>query len=264
MARNCRPARWSFWRSALGDIFAADHYVKSRVGQVSYLWQPLKKAACPWSIPPPAMRSLSMSKHFCRVEGRSFRLKRWRHLFITCGNTIDERSAAGAGPNGARRGTVTPGDPGAQIFACHFDDVAEAILYAYATSREIGDLNVSKRRIAVSTSPPISSSYERTTVQLYSLDDRTYIGEIFFRRVNNSVRRFIKLQMARRARIFPGVIWRPGAKHSAGAYSSWSTCGESIAIIGENSLEWACADLPPWPADFLMWLLRRPCPTACC
>ena len=37
---------------SLGDIFAADHYVKSRVDQVRYLWQRLKERGVPVVSPP--------------------------------------------------------------------------------------------------------------------------------------------------------------------------------------------------------------------
>ena len=77
-----------------------------------------------------------------------------------------------------------------------------------------------------------------------SLNDR-HLGAIFFRRVEElGDRPFVKLQRGKR---FEEISWRDfGAKVSKAIlalYFLGLTKGDRVAIIGENSLPWLCADL---------------------
>jgi len=90
------------------------------------------------------------------------------------------------------------------------------------------------------------------TAQLYSPPLGRHIGEIFFQRVAElGSRPFLKLQRDHR---FEDLSW-----HDFGAlvqnlllalYSLGLHAGEPIAIIGDNSLEWLCADLATLSGGF--------------
>ena len=90
-----------------------------------------------------------------------------------------------------------------------------------------------------------------TTAHLHSLNDN-HLGAIFFRRVDElGDRTFVKLQRGDR---FEEVSWRDfGAKvcqailalHFLGLAK-----GERVAIIGENSLPWLCADMATLAGGF--------------
>ena len=90
------------------------------------------------------------------------------------------------------------------------------------------------------------------TVQLHSSANGRHIGEIFFRRVEElSARTFIKLQNGSR---WEEVSWRDFGSLVRNIllalYGLGLAGGESIAIIGENSLERACADLATLAGGF--------------
>jgi len=90
------------------------------------------------------------------------------------------------------------------------------------------------------------------TAQLYSPPLGCTIGEIFFQRVNQlGDRLFLKLQRDDR---FEDISWRDfGALVQnllLALYSLGLHAGEPIAIIGENSLEWLCADLATLAGGF--------------
>ena len=90
------------------------------------------------------------------------------------------------------------------------------------------------------------------TAQLYSPPLGRTIGEIFFQRVNQlRDRLFLKLQRADR---FEDVSWRDfGALVQnllLALYSFGLQAGVPVAIIGENSLEWLCADLATLSGGF--------------
>ncbi|MGH7874926.1 MAG: AMP-dependent synthetase/ligase [Candidatus Binatia bacterium] len=79
-----------------------------------------------------------------------------------------------------------------------------------------------------------------------------HIGEIFFQRVDElGQRTFLKLQRGDR---FEDISWRDfGALVQnllLAFYSLGLHAGEPIAIIGENSLEWLCADLATMSGGF--------------
>ena len=83
------------------------------------------------------------------------------------------------------------------------------------------------------------------TARLHAPPLGRHIGEIFFQRVEElGPRTFLKLQRADR---FEDISWRDfGAlvrKLLLALYSLGLQAGEPVAIIGENSLEWLCADL---------------------
>lgn len=82
--------------------------------------------------------------------------------------------------------------------------------------------------------------------------DERLLGAIFFRRVEElQDRTFLKLQRGQR---FEEISWRDfGAmvqKILLGLVSMRLAPGEAIAVIGENSLEWLCADLATLSAGF--------------
>ena len=90
------------------------------------------------------------------------------------------------------------------------------------------------------------------TVQFLSSSNGRHIGEIFFRRVAElGVQTFIKLQNGSG---WEEVSWRDfGAQVRSillALYGLGLVTGESIAIIGENSLQRACADLATLAGGF--------------
>ena len=90
------------------------------------------------------------------------------------------------------------------------------------------------------------------TAQPYSPALGRHIGEIFFQRVAElGARTFLKLQRADR---FEDISWRDfGAlvrNLLLALYSLGLHAGEPIAIVGENSLEWLCADLATLAGGF--------------
>ncbi len=91
---------------------------------------------------------------------------------------------------------------------------------------------------------PTATSYPST-------NDR-HLGAIFFRRVAElGNRTFIKIQWGHR---FEEISWRDfGANVQnaiVGLYSLNINKGDRVAIIGENSLEWLCADLATLAGGF--------------
>ena len=90
------------------------------------------------------------------------------------------------------------------------------------------------------------------TVQFLSSSNGRHIGEIFFRRVAElGAQTFIKLQNGSG---WEEVSWRDfGAQVRSillALYGLGLVTGESIAIIGENSLQRACADLATLAGGF--------------
>ena len=90
------------------------------------------------------------------------------------------------------------------------------------------------------------------TVQLHSSANGRHIGEIFFRRVEElSARTFIKLQNGSG---WEEISWRDFGSLVRNIllalYALGLAAGESIAIIGENSLQRACADLATLAGGF--------------
>ncbi len=90
------------------------------------------------------------------------------------------------------------------------------------------------------------------TAQLHSSANGRHIGEIFFRRVEElSARTFIKLQNGSR---WEEISWRDFGSLVRNIllalYGLGLAGGESIAIIGENSLQRACADLATLAGGF--------------
>ena len=90
------------------------------------------------------------------------------------------------------------------------------------------------------------------TVQLHSSANGRHIGEIFFRRVEElSARTFMKLQNGSR---WEEISWRDFGSLVRNIllalYGLGLAGGESIAIIGENSLQRACADLATLAGGF--------------
>lgn len=79
-----------------------------------------------------------------------------------------------------------------------------------------------------------------------------HLAALFFRRVEElQDRTFLKLQRGQR---FEEISWRDfGAmvqKILLGLVSMRLAPGETVAVIGENSLEWLCADLATLSAGF--------------
>jgi len=90
-----------------------------------------------------------------------------------------------------------------------------------------------------------------TGQQTYNMGDR-HVGSIFFRRAGElGDRTFIKLQ---RKGGLQEISWRAFATrvHDAilGLYALGLKQGDRVAIIGENSLEWLCADMATLASGF--------------
>ena len=193
---------------SLGDIFAADHYVKSRVDQVRYLWQRLKDHIPVVSPPAGHAVFVDIKTFLPDLKSDDFPAEALAAFLYRCAGIRVTKGPPPA-PSQIARGVelLRLALPARKYLHGHLDDVAEALLYAYQQRNEIKGL----KRIET----PDRSKYEPAhfsplmsgqTVALASPPPGRHIGEIFFQRVDELGNRpFFKLQRANR---FEDISWR--------------------------------------------------------
>jgi tyrosine phenol-lyase len=124
--------------TALRDIFAADSYVTDRVGQVNYLWRrlnggvPLIKPAAGHAVFVDVKAFLPhLSAAQCPAEALAAFIYHMSGIRLTKGPP--------PAPGQAARGVelLRLAIPARKYLQAHLDDIAEAILYAYANRGEI-------------------------------------------------------------------------------------------------------------------------------
>jgi tyrosine phenol-lyase len=138
---------------SLGDIFAADHYVKSRVDQVRYLWQRLKDHV-PVVCPPAGHAVFIDVKAFLpEFETEDFPAEALAAFLYSFAGVRVTKGPPPASSQIARGVELLRlAVPARKYLHGHLDDVAEALLYAYQHRGEIKGL----KRIEA----PARSKYE--------------------------------------------------------------------------------------------------------
>jgi tyrosine phenol-lyase len=138
---------------SLGDIFAADYYVKSRVDQVRYLWQRLKDHVP--VVTPPAGHAvfIDVKAFLAELKSQDFPAEALAaFLYRRAGVRVTKGPPPA--PSQRDRGVelLRLAVPARKYLNGHLDDVSEALVYAYQHRSEIKGL----RRIEA----PDRSKYE--------------------------------------------------------------------------------------------------------
>ena len=127
---------------SLGDIFAADHYVKSRVDQVRYLWQRLKEHDVPVVSPPAGHAVFVDVKTFLpELKSEDFPAEALA-VFLYRRAGVRVTKGPPPAPSQMARGVelLRLALPARKYLNGHLDDVAEALLYAHQHRNEIQGL----------------------------------------------------------------------------------------------------------------------------
>ena len=126
---------------ALGDIFATDSYATHRVGQVNYLWRRLN-GGVPWVSPPSGHGVfIDVNAFLPQVAPERFPAEALAaFIYLTSGIRVTKGPPLA--PSQVARGMnlLRLAVPARKYLQEHLDDVAEAILYAYASRNEISGL----------------------------------------------------------------------------------------------------------------------------
>ena len=127
--------------AALGDIFATDSYVTHRVGQVNYLWRRLNGGVP--LVSPPSGHGIFLNVHafLPQVAPERFPAEALAaFIYLTSGIRVTKGPPLA--PSQVARGMnlLRLAVPARKYLQEHLDDVAEAILYAYASRNEISGL----------------------------------------------------------------------------------------------------------------------------
>jgi tyrosine phenol-lyase len=132
------PSAMQMISSALEEIFAADAYVTSRVEQVNYLWRRLREGVP--LVHPPAGHAvyIDLAAFLPHVAPENHRAEALA-AFLYHVSGVRVTKGPPPAPAQTARGTdlLRLAVPARKYVQGHMDDVAEALLYAYAHRKEI-------------------------------------------------------------------------------------------------------------------------------
>jgi tyrosine phenol-lyase len=142
--------------AALRDIFTTDAYMTQRVRQVNYLWRRLNGGVPLVSPPGGHAVFIDVNAFLPHLASQQFPAEALA-AFIYCTSGIRLTKGPPAAPSQTARGIqlLRLAVPARKYLVEHLDDVAEAVLYAYANRREIKGL----KRIEDSTRSKYEPSY---------------------------------------------------------------------------------------------------------
>jgi tyrosine phenol-lyase len=127
--------------AALADIFAAESYIAQRVGQVDYLWRRLKDGVPLVNPAGGHAVFIDLNAFLPELALEQFPAEALA-AFIYQVSGIRATKGPPPAPSQAARGTqlLRLAVPARKYLRGHLDDVAEAVLYAYANRKEIRGL----------------------------------------------------------------------------------------------------------------------------